>query len=240
MTRERLSQLNQEDLNHLADMFEIDFSENEDRAELEALVFEAMEDKRRESEDSNTFPISWHQRKFDNLDATYGDGGQHQSVFEFPVSYNCTRIELMLRDPAWAFCYWDIALHDKTVIVKDDGFQSLYLRLEETNPNKPAADLQVMDVPVQLADVSWYLNLPVRETCYRVHLVAVYDGREEVLATSQKIQVPLGALSEKLAVLDSFETDALIALSGIENLGVLGIEQEIPQRILSLKDKWED
>lgn len=239
MTRERLSQLNQEDLNHLADMFEIDFSEIDDRQELEDLVHEAIEDKRRESEDSNTFPISWHQRKFDNLDETYASE-EAQSVFEFPVSYNCTRIELMLRDPAWAFCYWDIALHDKTAMIKDDGFQSLYLRLEESNPNKTASQLQVMDVPVQLADVSWYLNLPVRETCYRVHLVVQYDGREEIIATSQKVQVPLGALSKKLEVLDSFETDALIVLSGIENLGVFGIEQEIPQRILNVKDKWED
>jgi hypothetical protein len=239
MTRARLSQLNQEDLNHLADMFEIDFSEIEERAELEELIYEAIEDKRRESEDANTFPISWHQRKFDNLDETYGSGSP-EAVFEFPVSYNCTRIELMLRDPAWAFCYWDISLQDKTAIIKDDGFQSLYLRLEESNPAKAADQLQVMDVPVQLADVSWYLNLPIRETCYRVHLVVQYDGREEILATSQKVQVPLGAISQKLEVLESFETDALIVLSGIENLGVFGIEQEIPQRILSLKDKWED
>ncbi len=241
MTRERISQLNQEDLNHLADLFEIDVSDSDDRIALEGMVFEAIEEKRREREDSNTFPISWHQRKFDSLDETFGsESARDAAVFDFPDNYNCTRIELMLRDPAWAFCYWDISLHDRTAMVRDDAFQSLYLRLEECNPNKTAEALEIVDVPVQLSDISWYLNLPQRETCYRIHLIAQYEGREDRLASSQKVQVPRGALSQKLAVMDSFETDALIALSGIENLGILSLEQEIPQRILSLKDKWEE
>ena len=243
MTRERLSQLSQEDLFYLVDIFDVDLTEIEetDRVQLEQLLFETIEEIRRDRETDNTFPISYHEQKFDSLDELFGtEISPNQWGFDFPASYNVTRIELMLRDPAWVFCYWDISIADKTRILKEENFQNLLLRLEEVATAKPAEQLQIMEVPVQLTDSSWYLNLLNRETFYRIHLVADFNGKEEILATSQKVQVPRGGLTEKLAVMDSFETDALIALSGIEKLGVAGFDKDIPQRILNITDKWED
>lgn len=243
MTKERLSQLSQEDLFHLVDIFDIDLSEVEehDRAELERILFETIDEQRRDRESDNTFPISYHEQKFDSLDELFGtEMSPNQWGFDFPSSYNVTRIELLLRDPAWAYCYWDLSLADKTRVLKEENFANLFLRLEEHAPGKDPDQLQVMDVPVQLSDNSWYLNLLNRETSYRVHLMAGYEGREEILTSSQRVQVPRGGLTEKLELLDSFETDSLIALSGIEKLGVIGIETEIPQRILKIADNRED
>lgn len=242
MTRDRLSQLSHEDLLHLADLFDIDVADedNYDRPALEAELFEAIESQRRDRETSNTFPVSYHEQRFDSLDELFGrEQSPNEWGFDFPAAYNVTRVELMLRDPSWAFAYWDISTLDKTRFLKDEVFQNLLLRLEEVNASKKTETLYTMDVPVQLSDASWYLNLQIRETCYRVHLVAAFEGREEVLASSQKIQVPRGGLTQKLAVMESFETDALIALSGIERLGERGVESDVPQRILDIKDSWE-
>lgn len=239
MTRERLSQLSMEELIHLSEIFDVDADDESDRLILEDAVFEAIEERRRSREDENTFPVSYHQQKFENLDELFGEQqASNDWGFEFPQSYNVTRIELMLRDPSWAFAYWDISVHDKTEVLKDEGFMELFLRLEECPPNRHG--ITVMEIPVEINDASWYLNLPATDRTYRVHLVARFSTHEKILATSLKVVVPLGKLSEKLEVMESFETDALIFLSGIEMLDERGLSVEVPQRILKIRDTWED
>jgi hypothetical protein len=70
--------------------------------------------------------------------------------------------------------------------------------------------------------------------------MAIFDNKMETIASSWPVQVPRGGLSTTLDILDSFETDALLSLSGIENLGVAEMASEIPQRILNIKDRMED
>jgi len=242
MTRERLVKLSLDDLKLLAELFGVDADEAEtDRAALESSIFEAMEDARTELEQVDTFPIAYHQRRFEGVDELFG---QHpaslEGGFDFPEAYNVTRIELMLRDPAWAFCYWDIAAADRTRILRSKDFDTFFLRLEEVNKKKNRDELHIMDVPVQITDQAWYLNLQNRETQYQVSLCAQNDGTEDVLATSRLVSVPLGGLTRKLEIMDSFETDSLIALSGIEKLGASAMPNEIPQRILSIRNHWEE
>lgn len=245
MTRERLNQLGMEELVHLCDLFDVDVDvdmdsvEEGDRAELVEALHEVMEERRRLREDENTFPVSYHQQKFENLDELFGEAGTpNEWGFEFPQSYNVTRIELMLRDPWWAFAYWDISVHDKTNVMKEEDFDCFLLRLEEHGI--AGTWIGVMDVPVGINDSSWYLNLPVTDRQYRVSLMARVGDAERSLAHSQRINVPAGKFSEKLEVCDSFETDALIFLSGIERLDERGVAVEVPRRILNIKDSWEE
>lgn len=243
MTRERLAYLRSEDLFHLAEIFgvEVDDDTVDERFELEEVVFEAMEEARSEQDDEDPFPIHYHQRRFESVEELFGQAlPGSQNSFQFPESYNVTRIELMLRDPAWAFAYWDISLLDKSRFLKEERFTGFALRLEELNAAKPREDLHIMDIPVNFTDSSWYLNLQNRETRYIVHLLAIFDNREETIASSWPVRVPHGGLSSKLDILESFETDALISLSGIEKLGVAEMPAEIPHRILAIKDRWED
>lgn len=243
MTRERLAQLSDEDLAHLADVFDVDIDDegDADRASLEEALFEAMEEARAEQESDDSYPVHYHQRRFENVEDLFGaQGAIVEWGFEFPESYNVTRIELLVRDPAWAFCYWDLSLNDQAKFSRESSFRNFALRLEEMNSEKSAEDLHVMDIPVGITDRSWYLNLVNRETKYVVHLLAISDDHETILASSWPVKVPRGGLSRKLDIMDSFETDALLSLSGIENLGVAEMPDGIPQRILSIKDRWEE
>jgi len=241
MTRERLVQLSMEELLHLAEIFDVDVESDleDDRGDLENQVFEAIEESRKSREDLNTFPVSYHQQKFENLDELFGEqGAPNEWGFEFPQSYNVTRIELMLRDPSWAFAYWDISIHDKTDVLKHEEFTGLLLRLSDTSD--PDDIHTIMDIPISLNDTSWYLNLPSLEASYKVQLLAKLGDLEKELAESPRINVPLGMLSKQFEVLESFETDALIFLSGIEKLDERGVNTEIPQRILKIRDTWEE
>jgi len=246
MTQERLRQLSTEDLLHLARIFNVDIDDDEDsldtdRDALEEMVSEAMDDARGEQEQDDTYPINYYQRRYENVDELFGRKRHDDDPdFTFPESYNVTRIELMLKDPAWAFAYWDISQSERAMVFEDDLFSGFMLRLEELNPAKKITELDIMDVPVSFSDNSWYLNLELRETRYVVHLVALFGSVERILASSKPVYVPRGGFSEKLDVLDSFETDALIALSGIETLGVAKVLDEVPQRIMHVMDSWED
>ncbi len=240
MTREKLSQLTLEDLLRLVEMYGVDIDEDvesqPDRTLIELAVFEAMREEHDSRDEEDAFPVSYHQQRFESLEQIFGQSTDVQTdSFEFPQSYNVSRIDLMLRDPAWAFCYWDISTHDKSEYINNQDFRELLLRLEWIATTSRTGQ-NIMEVPISMDDSSWYLNLQNRECHYRVHLLARLADSEKILASSRRINVPMGAISQKLEVLDSFETDALIFLSGIESLGERGVHTEIPQRILSIRE----
>ena len=113
---------------------------------------------------------------------------------ELPESYNETRVVLMLRDPSWAFAYWDLKDTDRRDFQRSESFEGLMLRVYTMDdPESGLGDArQQFDIPVTLLDERWYINLPDQETYYKLALVAAADGEERSLAVSNAIVVPRG------------------------------------------------
>jgi hypothetical protein len=263
MTRERISKLNDSDLLKLADKLSLDPFDEYDldpqsdaeipgniRSELELLIYEELEEHRQEQKETDSHPINYHQKHFISIEDFFGYPLEDESAFfTFPNQYNVTRIMLMLRDPEWAYSYWDISNQDRARITGEPEFLHFSVNIkellgdsfdkakEETNaPEAPAAAPVDMEIPVRSEDNNWYINIPRRNRSYVVELSAVYSSRREVLARSGAIRVPGGNFSKDLENISNQESEVLIALSGIEDLGVSSFEGA-PRRLIEVLEQ---
>ena len=231
MTRTKLESMTAEALERLANQYGIDLPRKPDKVTLVTTVFEAFEEMRVERDSDNNNAIRIEEKKYgvqyDEVDVQEPDDSE-----ELPATYNETRIVVMLRDPAWAFAYWDLKESLEKKYRRNPEFHGMLIRVFELSEplNDRTAVVDSFDIPVQLSDSRWYINLPEQETHYRLELIARFGDGEEMLAQSNIVSVPKGFFADDNSA--SFQEDAIIALSGIEHLGVSAFGNRIPQRIL--------
>jgi hypothetical protein len=102
-----------------------------------------------------------------------------------PVRYNITYIEVMIRDPLWAFVFWEIKGHDREIFEKSPDFDGYCLRV------RPMGDeAGSFTIPVGADDAAWYLGFPPAEGRYRVELCVIWAQGETVLAVSRPFTLP--------------------------------------------------
>jgi hypothetical protein len=206
---------------------------------LEALVYEAAEETREEHRRANNHSVRVEETKYDNR--VSGEvRAEDDPDIELPDSYNETRIVLLLRDPAWAFAYWDIRTSQRDAFRQSETFEGLLLRVYSLeDPGQPVSRSRAsFDIPVTLQDSRWYINLPEQNSYYRLALVAVDSGRERTLTQSNVVSVPRGSLPDpegdpKQAVAG----DEILAQTGIQDMDLPQNGRRIPQRILDLIDE---
>ncbi len=247
MKLERLRSLSSDRLLRLAEEYDIDIESSDGvaREELIEALAEAIEESRREHDASNNHTMRVEERKYDIAAsdlAIDNRNGPEYGEAELPVRYNETRMVLLLRDPAWAYAYWDVRDAEVDEVVSASDFRGLNLRLVEMDSPDMGdhSVVDAVDIPVQPADSRWYINLPQQETNYYTELVADFEDNRTVLARSNPISVPRGWLSEDGVNREEAveQAEALVALSGVERLGVSSFGRRIPQRIISLIDHY--
>jgi len=167
VTRAHLESLTTNDLIRMADNWGIDIPPDLDRIFIiEELLEIASEDSLDEEEtaalsDETAVP---GESKIINSNA-------NESV-PLPRQYNITFIEVMIRDPLWAFVFWEIKAADKEQFEKAQDFDGYYLKVSPwTAPvDKPMGISEdplrrenetdgIFIVPVKSDDTSWYLGL---------------------------------------------------------------------------------
>ena len=237
MIRDRLEALSLESLRRIAVQYDIDITADTDRENLVDLIFDAIEENRLEKEASDTNPVKVEEKKYVLL-----EGAELEGVHDFPDDaelpehYNETRIVLLVRDPAWAFAYWEIGSGTFEDLGEDED-EALDLVLRVSGSEDPALERpDQFDIPVQATDRNWYITLPKPETYYRIDLIARDGDSETVLASSNTILVPPGALSDERDGGVS-PADHVLAYSGLDKLDVATYGTTIPQRILGLMDE---
>lgn len=239
MDREILAEASFEALLRVADRYGVDVPDNVTRDELKDLVQEAAEETREEHRRTNNHSVRVGETKYDNRP----DGEFHaddSEDIELPESYNETRIVLLLRDPAWAFAYWDLQTVNRDAFRRSNEFEGLLLRVYslESSDQSIAKCRTSFDIPVTLHDNRWYIHLPEQESNYRLSLVAVENGTERLLALSNVVAVPRGALSDLDANIDEgIAGDEILAQTGIQDMDLPSSGKRIPQRILDLIDE---
>ncbi len=240
MTLERLQNLSDEVLISLADEFEVDWTEDKGRDALISALMDAYQDIRIEHNAANNNPVKVQEKKYDIQEELIANDHMSSTEVELPRRYNESRISLLLRDPAWAFCYWDINdshLRDLAE-THEQEFTGLVLRVMEVAccDGEEGTIIDSFDVPVSFEDTNWYINLPNRDSYYRVRLILQLDDTEVMIAVSNTILVPVGFLGPRAD--EDASSDALIAISGIENLGVSSFGASVPQRIRTFSEQY--
>jgi hypothetical protein len=238
MNRDVLEKLGFKELKKLIRLLDLDIDDeylstcsDEGRTTLIDLMFDELEEVRKERDESNTLPIYYQERRFSNLEDIFGKQiNLNQEDFDFPELYNVTRIMLLLRDPQWVFAYWDISLQDRKILETHHKNDSLCIILQE-RPRVDGSQLERVEIPVSLDDSQWYITLPRRDTYYSAVLGYYHNENVEVLAHSNIIQVPRGNLSSSYLSSTSVETELILMLSSIEKLGIISHDDPSEERL---------
>ncbi len=153
-------------------------------------------------------------------------------------------IRFMMRDPSWAYVYWDLSLREKKVV---NSARELVLRLFDLKQPILQAEhvIAQSDISVGVSGDSQYINLPKESCWYAVKLIALMqDGSEKTLATSQCIKSIERFLLERVDQLLTQPCALDIALSGVvSGSQMIGDNVLIDELITEIKQrggKWHE
>lgn len=221
MIRERLEELSLEALFLVASRNGLELEPDIDRPQLIDLVEELVRENREEREAANTLTVKIQQKKYSLL--RHDEAPLEQSeidTIELPAHYETNRITLMLRDPHWAYTYWDLNSAKIREYEESDHFDGLYLRVIELDGDVSEMRIrESFEIPVQLHDTSWYIYVPHQRTTYRIQLVGRHNHRRELLAVSNPVYVPTAHLNVDNSTIDPARL-AVYELCGLEYLEV--------------------
>ncbi|MBN1409894.1 MAG: DUF4912 domain-containing protein [Spirochaetales bacterium] len=238
MTRERLNLFSFEELLQLASNEDIEVTEGICKESLIELILEVLSEQREERSQLNNISVRGEEIKYNIMQDEEIDLN-HRDEYPIPRRYKFTRILFLPRDPFWAYAYWDFEdeLIDK--IKADENFERLFLRVHDIKMvdfNGKNSNYS-FDIEIQLEDNSWYINIPHPDSDYILELYYSTNGQEVFLTRSNRIQTPLGRISD---VIDnewhSENTDKLIEASHHTFSQYQFSWGNIPQRILSFKN----
>jgi len=233
--RERFAALSDDSLRDLAHKEGFEVPHNVARILLIDFLLEVLEDEYQEVDSLNNDSVRIKKIKYD-LPYNEKIGKENGEAF-FPERYNDTRLVLMLRDPFWAYAYWDIRGGTLKSVKKENDAETVVLRVLrlKNSPIDTRSVVDSFDIPLGLTDSSRYINIPRQDAQYCAALVLQGKTWEKQLVASNTVQVPAALCPDKLAASD------IIVLSGIDKLDIArpgesdapGPQQAIPQRISS-------
>lgn len=240
MTRKRLEALSFDSLKAVAAREGIDVPDGVEKILLIDLLLEIAEDRKEEQESRNNNPVRVQQKKYDvSLSRDY-DLLPNPDDGILPEGYNTNRIVMLLRDPSWAYVYWDVKGGTLQAAAEEIGAQGALLRVlrfanegGDVAPGKPADSY---DIPLGPEDTGWYVNIPDQDSFYRVELALQGENSEKILVRSNLVRVPRAVTKEDLSFRDGTPLNMILTLSGVENLDVFTPKRSIPQRINSLHE----
>jgi hypothetical protein len=227
MTRERLQSIPLEELTALARNAGLELSGPADRTELIEVLMESFAELRQEREEGNSPSVRVEEKKYEvAADEELEPAGN--DPFPLPSRYNETRVVLMIRDPHWAFAYWDIEGEQGQRVRKDPNFEQLVLRVHDCLPSSS------FDIPIQWEDSSWYIYLPNPDYEYYLELGYLAAGRFKLLARSDQIRTPRDAIVEA-GEQDEHTRSLFFGLQpeALEGASRAMSSEAIPQRILA-------
>ena len=155
---------------------------------------------------------------------------------ELPYSYNGTKIVLMVRDPYWAFTYWDLSSSttEKVNALMREHFGGIkpILRVYDVTDVKFNGKNahRSFDIDIFLEARNWYINLGVSNRFYLVDLGLLdAQGNFYLIARSNVVKTPRDGPSD---VIDeewmAIDFEEIYALSGGFGIGLSS--QELKQR----------
>ena len=232
MTRESLQSIPLEELAARARSEGYELHGTADRTTLTEFILEVLTERAREREEENASSVRVEGSKYQIVE---GECPQSVNTERFPIpeSYNQTKIVFMVRDPHWAFAYWDLEAKTREKARVDEETGQLVLRVHEGESlhsgQKPPA--RSFDIPIQPADSRWYIYLPEQNSSYILELVLVVEGKSTRLAVSNSIRTPRNSMLPDAAAADPQPPEN--PLFDFNESYLVGSSGDIPQRILA-------
>ncbi|MDR1948879.1 MAG: DUF4912 domain-containing protein [Spirochaetaceae bacterium] len=205
ITRSWLESLTTKELTALGDSWGIDLPPGLERIFVIEELMESRFDMADEEEDPETPPLR---------------RAEFSELAPMPRQYNLTFIEVLIRDPLWAYTFWEIKNADKELYEKAVDFIGYFLKVVPVPESGAVEGGESFTVSVGVDDTAWYLGFPPEEGRYKVELCVLREGGELVLAVSAPFRLPkllgsFGACGRQAGL------NPLIALSGAEEFRVL-------------------
>ena len=126
----------------------------------------------------------------------------------------------MIRDPLWAFVFWEIKGHDREIFERSPDFDGYCLKVRpaEGTANDEA---ESFTVSVGNDDTAWYLGFPPEGGRYRVELRTVWAQGETVLAVSRLFTLPKLLSPPNQGDMEEVYRNPLSVLSGAGDFHVI-------------------
>ena len=201
-----LETLSSADLIALADDYGIDIPDDLNRrfiiGELLEVAQEIMQDESSEAEEMVEGKIRMsHEEKL-------------------PTSFNETQISVILRNPAWAFVYWDISEADIKKIQASDKFKHLILRTSYFDSEESKTPLSSFEVQIQLSEREQYILIEAGKRFMRIDLVLNFaDGTTDNLCVSRRIALPeIPEIFKKAFPGQDVDMPEILEVSGMKKL----------------------
>jgi hypothetical protein len=147
--------------------------------------------------------------------------------------YNETKIYALLRDPSWAYSYWDISDADRKSLQAEEDFSHFFLRvyvLPHDGESIGSAQ-EFYDIRVGNEDMEWYVNLPAQGGAYCFDLCCALGGGTKLLSRSNILHAPRARTSCGREELPD-NTRILMELSGYRFALPEAFSMASPYRIL--------
>ena len=169
-----------------------------------------------DAEDSNTDSI--------HHDEQLVESGELAAL---PKQYHISFIEVLIRDPLWAFVFWEVKAQDRDTQEEHADASHYCLKvtpLGEDNllPNTAASFV----VTVDINDCSRYLGfLPEDGRCFKVELCK-QNGEQTVLVQSRPFRLPR-LIKPKDELVQALYRNPLAQLSGINRFSLVRSENRL-------------
>lgn len=175
LSREYLETLSSAELIHLADEYGVDIPDDLNRQFIIGDLLEFADELESDERYRESVVLS--------------DTGQVMNVNVLPDSYNENRVNVILRNPASIFVWWDLSESTLKQLEEDSGTLRLSVNFFETLDDLKPCDS--FEIKISEKERSRYVIIPSDKKFVRVDLVCDIDGKGEMLAFSQKIQLPV-------------------------------------------------
>ena len=147
-----------------------------------------------------------------------------------PKQHNISMVEVLVRDPLWAFVFWEIKGHDEDMYEKTSDFGGYWLRVIPLKEGSNQADMAAsFTVAVGTKNSAWYLGFsPGSGNFFRVELCVQQRENYIVLASSQPFKMPrliepknFSSVHGGDGEIQSVYRNPLAQLSGVEHFSLL-------------------
>jgi hypothetical protein len=144
---------------------------------------------------------------------------------DLPAGYGKDRIVVMVRDPYWLHCYWELTRHAikraEAALGQDWHGARPILRLLDVSSHDTtsSAESTVRDIDIHGGCNNWYIDVANPPRSYRVDIGYISrQGQFYVLARSNVVTTPRAGVSdvidENWADIDAKQADRIYAMSG--------------------------
>jgi uncharacterized protein len=144
---------------------------------------------------------------------------------ELPTGYGKDRIVVMVRDPFWLHCYWELTRHAvqraEAALAQEWHTSKPILRLLDVSSHETSCTSEsiLREIDIHGGCNNWYIDVNYPPKSYRIDIGYLSrSGRFYVLARSNVVTTPRPGVSdvidENWADIDSDKADRIYAMSG--------------------------